>query len=42
MCVWKSIGSDMTLTSVDVDDGVDQLVSTHLGVDVGPRTADRT
>ena len=31
-----------TLTSVHVDDGVDELVATDLGVDVGARTAYRT
>ena len=32
----------MALTSVHVDDGVDELVATDLVVDVGARTADRT
>ena len=31
-----------TLTSVDVDDGVDELVAADLGVVVSPRTADQT
>ena len=30
------------MTSVDVDDGVDELVAADLGVDGGPGTADRT
>ena len=40
--VVSEIQNQETLTPVDVDDGVDELVATDLGVVVGARTADST